>query len=74
MSKLQRGGGQFIKARYVQSCSTKAKPPWTINIHLIIIKKRRTDRRKKKQIFSGGGYQWERIGHKERGNEDEYGA
>jgi hypothetical protein len=54
MSKLQRGGGQFIKARYVQSCSTKAKPPWTINIHLIIKKKRRTDRRKKKtDLFWG---------------------
>jgi hypothetical protein len=42
---------------------------WTKNVHL---KKRRAGG--KKEVFSGGEYQGEVGGHKERGNEDEYGG
>jgi hypothetical protein len=29
---------------------------------------------RRKKIFYGAGYQWEEDGHKERGNEGEYGG
>jgi hypothetical protein len=30
--------------------------------------------KREKRVFSGGGYQWEVSGHKERGNDGEYGG
>jgi hypothetical protein len=32
-----RGEGlNLIKAQYIQTWSTKAKPPWIINVHIIL--------------------------------------
>jgi hypothetical protein len=48
----------LIKALYIQTGSTKTKPCWTLNIHLIIKKMKG---RREKEIFSGDEYQWEGV-------------
>jgi hypothetical protein len=60
----------LIKAQYTQTWSNNLKPPWTINIHLIL---KNEGQEGKINLF----LRWLPVGgdgHKERGNEDEYGG
>jgi hypothetical protein len=59
-----------IKAQYIQNQSTKEKPPWTFDTHLIF---KNEGQEGKINLFQG----WVSVGggeHKKRGNESVYGG
>jgi hypothetical protein len=64
--RVSNGGVNLIKAWCIQAWSTKANPPWTINIHF------KNEGQEGKIVLFWGWYLREVTGYKERVNEDEY--